>query len=152
MRRLLAASAVCFSMLFLSVPALHAADGTAAEARALLDRAAAAVKADKATALSQFTKGENGFKDRDLYVFCVEPDGHFAAHPNPALLGKDARTLKDANGKAFVAEMLSAAQEGKVAEVDYLFPRPGTQNPVPKASFVTKVADLVCGVGYYKVP
>jgi hypothetical protein len=46
--------------------------------------------------------------------------------------------------------MLTVAQDGKIAEVDYLFPRPGTTNPVPKSSYVTKVADLVCGVGYYK--
>ena len=32
-----------------------------------------------------------------------------------------------------------------------MFPRPGTdKTPVPKVSFVTKVGDLVCGVGYYK--
>jgi signal transduction histidine kinase len=150
MRRLIAASAVGLCLMLLSAPPLFAADGTAAEARALLDRAVLAVKADKATALSQFTKGENGFKDRDLYVFCVGPDGLFAAHPNPALAGHDARTLKDSTGKAFIAEMLTVAQEGKVAQVDYLFPRPGTKDAVPKSSFVTKIADLVCGVGYYK--
>ena len=35
----------------------------------MLEKAVAALKADMATALSQFTKGESGFKDRDLYVF-----------------------------------------------------------------------------------
>ena len=148
MQRLIAATAVCFSLLFLSAPALYAADGTAAEARALLDRAAVAVKADKAAALGQFTKGENGFRDRDLYVFCIQPDGIFAAHPT--LTGKDGKLLKDSTGKQFIVDMLAAAQEGKVAEVDYLFPRPNTTTPVPKSSFVTKVSDLVCGVGYYK--
>ena len=150
MRRFIAASAVCFSLLFLSVPAVHAADGTATEARALLDRAAAEVKANKAKALTEFTNGENGFKDRDLYVFCIGPDGKFAAHPNPKLNGTDAKALKDSSGKAFAVEMLTVAQDGKVSEVDYLFPRPGTTTPVPKSSYVTKVSDLVCGVGYYK--
>ena len=46
-----------------SVPA--AQFGTEAEARALLDRAVAAVKNDKAKALDMFNKGEGGFKDRD---------------------------------------------------------------------------------------
>ena len=150
MRKLLAASAICSSLLLFAVPAAQAADGTAPEAHAMLDRAAVAVKADKTTALNQFVKGENGFKDRDLYVFCVGADGKFAAHPNPALNGKDARGLKDGNGKAFVVEMMNVAQDGKVSEVDYLFPRPGTTTPVPKSSYVTKVSDLVCGVGYYK--
>ena len=33
-------------------------------------KAAAAVKADKAKAIDMFNKGEGGFLDRDLYVFC----------------------------------------------------------------------------------
>jgi hypothetical protein len=34
---------------------------------------------------------------------------------------------------------------------DYMFPKPGTTAPTfPKVSFVTKVGDLACGVGYYK--
>src|SRR3984893_15423351 len=44
--------------------------GTAAEAKAMLEKAVAAVKADKAKAIAMFNKGEGGFKDRDLYPFC----------------------------------------------------------------------------------
>ena len=39
--------------------------GTAEEAKAMLERAVAAVKEDKAKALEMFNKGEDGFKDRD---------------------------------------------------------------------------------------
>src|SRR6266513_1522838 len=46
------------------------AQGTAAEAKAMLDKAVAAVKADKTKALDMFNKGEAGFLDRDLYPFC----------------------------------------------------------------------------------
>ena len=46
--------------------------GTADEAKAMLMKAVAAVKADKAKALDMFNKGEGGFLDRDLYVFCDE--------------------------------------------------------------------------------
>jgi len=42
------------------------AQGTAAEAKAMLEKAVAAVKADKAKAIEMFNKGEGGFKDRDL--------------------------------------------------------------------------------------
>jgi hypothetical protein len=45
--------------------------GTPEEAKAMLDRAIAAVKADKTKALDLFNKGEGGFKNRDLYVFCA---------------------------------------------------------------------------------
>ena len=56
--------------------------GTPEEAKAMLDRAIAAVKQDKAKALDMFNKGEGGFKDRDLYVFCANAsDGILTAHP-----------------------------------------------------------------------
>src|SRR5260370_17828853 len=44
--------------------------GKADEARAMLLKAVAAVKADKTKALDMFPKGEGGFLDRVLYVFC----------------------------------------------------------------------------------
>src|SRR5271166_6063293 len=67
--------------------------GTAAEAKAMLEKAVAAVKADKAKALDIFAKGEGGFKDRDLYPFCFNlSDGIATAGP---VKGRDVRTLKD---------------------------------------------------------
>ena len=84
--------------------------GTADEAKAMLNKAAAAVKADKAAALAQFAKGEGGFKDRDLYPFCGGPDGTFTAHPT--LTGKSLKDLKDKSGKALGEEIYSTAKEG----------------------------------------
>jgi predicted negative regulator of RcsB-dependent stress response len=56
--------------------------GTAAEAKAMLEKAVTAVKADKTKALDQIQKGEGGFKDRDLYAFCANAsDGIITAHP-----------------------------------------------------------------------
>jgi hypothetical protein len=68
--------------------------GTALEARAMLDKAVAAVNANKDTALAMFNKGEGGFLDRDLYPFCANAsDGKFVAvGPNARqLLGTDIR-------------------------------------------------------------
>ena len=125
--------------------------GSANEARWMLGRVVAAVKADEPEALDQFTYGRGGFRTQDLYVFCIGPDGRVSAHPDPKLLGQDARALHDPTGKAFAAEMLDVAKEGQVAEVSYLYPRPGSDVPVPKVSFVTRVKDQVCGVGNYDV-
>ena len=56
--------------------------GTEEEAKAMLKRAVAALKEDKAKALDMFNKGEGGFKDRDLYVFSANAsDGILTAHP-----------------------------------------------------------------------
>jgi hypothetical protein len=130
--------------------------GTAEEAKAMLLKAVAAVKADKAKALDMFNKGEGGFLDRDLYPFCVNiSDGVLLAVANPngkQNLGKDVRGLKDANGKAFGQEIYDAGQkpEGQIGEVSYEFARPGDPKPLPKVSYVTRVGDIYCGVGYYK--
>jgi Single Cache domain 2 len=131
--------------------------GTADEAKAMLMKAAAAVKADKAKALDMFNKGEGGFLDRDLYVFCANVgDGKVVAIGNPNvkdLLGTDSRTTKDSTGKVFGAELYAAYQkpEGQFTEVTYMWPRPGAdKTPVPKVSLATRIGDLGCGVGYYK--
>ena len=66
-----------------TITLVAAADfGTAEEAKAMLERAVAAVKKDEAKALDMFDTGEGGFKDRDLYVFCANAsDGILTAHP-----------------------------------------------------------------------
>jgi hypothetical protein len=132
--------------------------GTAAEAKAMLEKAVAAVKADRPKALAMFTKGDGGFLDRDLYVFCDSiVDGKIVAIGNPNakyLLGKDARALMDVAGKLYGREIVEGQRkpEGQFTEVRYLFPRTGADDtPVPKITLVTKASDdLGCGVGYYK--
>lgn len=133
----------------------QAQNGTADEAKAMLGKAVAAVKADQPVALAMFNKGEGGFRDRDLYPFCFRiTDGKTVASPLAVPAGTDIRTLKDPTGKVYGPELYAAAQkpEGQITEVgSYQFPKPGTNTPLfMKVSFVTKVGDLGCGVGYYK--
>ena len=146
---LLKSISIALSTMALATSAYAAGEfGTSAEARAMLDKAVTAVKANKSDALAKFAKGDSGFKDRDLYPFCGGPDGNFTAHPT--LNGKSMKELKDKAGKAIGEEMYKTASEGKVTEVDYLWPRPGATDPVQKVSYVTKIGDQVCAVGYYK--
>ena len=129
--------------------------GNAEQAKAMLLKAVAAVKADKTKALDMFAKGEGGFLDRDLYPFCFNiSDGKVLPFANPnakQLFGQDERTLKDANGKAFGQEFYDAVQKGQITEISYVFSKPDAdKTPVPKITFMTRVGDLGCGVGYYK--
>jgi len=132
--------------------------GTPGEAKAMLMRAVAAVKADKAKALEMFNKGEGGFLDRDLYVFCANlGDGKFVALGNPnnkRSLGADVRESRDWMGKAYGADVYAAMQkpEGQITEVSYMTARPGIDKAeIAKVSFVTRAGDdLGCAVGYYK--
>jgi signal transduction histidine kinase len=124
--------------------------GSAQEARTMLERAVVAIRTDRAAALAAFNKGTNGFRDRDLYVFCNSLDGTSLAHANPAMLRGNLNELKDATGKPFGKEIMSSAKEGQITAVSYAFPRSGETQPVAKESYVTRIGDLVCGVGYYK--
>src|SRR5215813_8283221 len=143
------------SALALSTAAFAQQGSSPQEARAMLDKAVAAVKADQAVALAMFLKGEGGFLDRDLYPFCFRiADGKTLASPKAVPAGTDVRSLKDASGNAYGVAIYAAGQkpEGEVTELQsYLFPKPGTITPTfEKVSFVTRVGDLGCGVGYYK--
>jgi hypothetical protein len=126
--------------------------GTAAEARAMLEKAVAALKDNQADALAKFPKTDGGFRDRDLYVYCFNAtDGKFTAHVNPALMGTDVRALKDPkDGAPLGQKIFDSVKEGSVATVSYNFPKPGGTEAVPKEAFVTKVGNQGCGVGYYK--
>jgi signal transduction histidine kinase len=128
------------------------AGGTAQEAQAMLERAVAAVEANKVAALAAFTAGTGGFRDRDLYVACNNAsDGTVTAHgADPAWVGRSIYEVIDVAGKKVGEEIQAVAAEGQINTVEYLWPRPGETAPVPKVTYVTKAADQVCVVGYYK--
>jgi hypothetical protein len=127
---------------------------SADDAKAMLAKAVAAVKADKVKALDMFNKGEGGFRNGDLYVFCVTAsDGKFVATGNPnskQLLGVDVKTLKDSDDNPINVGTAAQKPEGEITTIDYEFTKPGAINKqVPKETYITKVKDLICGVGYY---
>ena len=133
------------------VTLVPAADfGTPEEAKAMLERAVAAVKEDKAKALDMFNKGEDGFKDRDLYVWCANAsDGIVTATPYWNR-GKQLRDLEGKRGAPFGETVMRYATEGTIKETTYWWPRPGTDKPLEKTALYTKVGDQICSVGYYK--
>ena len=150
-RTLTSAFAVC-ALLIGAAFAVAQQFGTAAEAKAMLEKAVAALKANEADALANFPKPDGGFRDRDLYVYCFDATtGKFNAHINAALVGTDVRALKDPkDGSPLGQKIFESVKEGSVATVDYNFPKPGGTEAVPKEAYVTKVANEGCGVGFYK--
>jgi hypothetical protein len=130
--------------------------GTADDAKAMLLKTAAAIKADRDVAVAQIIRGDNGFRQGDLYPFCARLSDWkgIASGALVPPVGTDVRHQIDATGKDFGVEMMAAwsKPEGVITEVDYSFPKPGTTAPsFPKASLLMKVTpDLGCGVGYYK--
>jgi serine/threonine protein kinase/Flp pilus assembly protein TadD len=122
-----------------------------AEAKAMLEKAAIELKANEAAALVKFNRADGGFRDRDLYVFCYDMNtGKFTAHVNQSLLGTDVRNLKEQNGSPLGEKVFNATKADTISTIGYSIPKPGTTNPVPKESYVTRVGNQGCGVGYYK--
>jgi hypothetical protein len=148
-------TSIAFAILILvgsQLAALAASNGTPDEAQAMVDKAVkllAAEGSDKA--FQAFDDPNGGFVDRDLYVFVINPEGVTVAHgANKALIGKSLLNLKDANGKAFIQEMLALGKDKGEGWVDYQWPNPTTKKVEPKSSYIKKVGDLIVGVGIYK--
>ncbi len=128
--------------------------GTAGDAKAMLDRAVIALKANEAKALSEFNDPKNKqFHDRDLYVFCYNiSDGNITAYSSSALLNTDVRTLAfndDPIGQR-AYEAIKNSPDGSVTTIDYNFPKPGTTESVTKQIVQTRIGNQGCGVTYYK--
>jgi hypothetical protein len=124
------------------------------EARAMLDRAIAALKANESAALKAFNDEKNkDFRDRDLYVFCFSlPDGNFTAYQSPLMLGTDVRELKldkDAIGQR-AYDVVAKAAEGDVVSIDFNFPKPGSKQPATKQSLEARAGNQACGVSFFK--
>ena len=126
--------------------------GTAAEAKALLDRAVALIKAegDKAYPKLQDTNGAYVLKDLYVYVF-TEKDATVKVHPYaPAMIGKTWIGLKDADGSPFVQKILEGAAKSGKGSVDYSWADPKTKKVEKKSSYYEKVGDVIAVSGFYK--
>ncbi|GEO43432.1 chemotaxis protein [Skermanella aerolata] len=73
-------------------------------------------------------------------------------HPTkPELNGRDLSDLKDPTGKRLFVEFVDTVRRQGSGIVEYQWPRPGSDAPVGKTSFVTRFApwDWVVGTGVY---
>ena len=149
MKRLLAGIVI----LFMVVGLAYAQDrGTAAEAKALLDKAVVFYKAngqDKAFAAFNDSKGQ--FVSKDLYIFALDMNGKILSHgANAGLIGKDMMGAKDADGKLFMKDMVETGKTKGKGTIDYKWENPKTKKVEQKSSYVEKVDGVVLGCGYYK--
>ena len=126
--------------------------GSAADAKAMFDRAITALKANEAAALTHLTTRTTNNITTAIFTFSANmSDGKFTAHSNPAIMGTDVRALKirdDPIGQRSF-DGVKNAPEGTVSTFDYEFPsaRPSRSQSNPlRRELATKRAAL----GYYK--
>jgi len=74
--------------------------------------------------------GSNYFWINDMHPTMV-------MHPtNSKLEGRDLTDYKDPTGKTFFVEMAEVVRKDGAGYVSYMWPRPGTDKPIPKLSYV----------------
>jgi signal transduction histidine kinase len=147
MRLCIAVAAACVLAASVASPADK---GSPDEAKALLAKAVALVETQgEAKALAAFNDPKGGFVDRDLYVFCFGADNKVTAHVDKSMLGVDAATLKDADGKPIGTDMVAIRAKGE-GSLEYKWMNPVTKQAGPKVSYVKKAGAQLCGVGAYK--
>jgi cytochrome c len=98
---------------------------------------------------------KNGpFVWKDTYVFLMNMDGKMLAHPmKPALTEKETLVeVKDTAGKPLFLEFIEVANNKGKGWVDYMWPKPGQDDPALKSSFIYRVpgTQYIVGAGIYK--
>tara|TARA_Y100000296_G_scaffold87205_1_gene130549 strand:- start:1559 stop:3181 length:1623 start_codon:yes stop_codon:yes gene_type:complete len=93
---------------------------------------------DEATAKQQALAAVKALRyDGSNYFWIQDQTPSMVMHPiKPALDGKDLRTFKDGNGKAFFIEMAQKVKAQGDGFVDYVWPLPGEEAPTDKISYV----------------
>lgn len=124
---------------------------TSEQAKALLKKAATAVKRNPAKAFSSFNNLNSEFVEDDLYVFAVSlGDGRFVAHGAlPHLVRSDALDLRDPDDRAIIQEMTSILKTKSRGEIEYSWQNPVTGKVEQKHTFLQKVGNYLLGVGFY---
>lgn len=75
--------------------------------------------------------------DHDDYFWINDLRPFMVMHPtNPKLDGKDLSAIKDPDGFALFSEMARLAKDKGAGMVDYRWPKPGSEAPVQKTSYV----------------
>jgi signal transduction histidine kinase len=105
--------------------------GTAAEAKAMLEKVIADMKANEAKTLQDINAGT--YNKKDLYPFCGAANGTFNAHSaSKSLVGQGRKDRKDASGKTYGEEFYKAAQSGKFSKYLTCSPSPAKRRQLPK--------------------
>ena len=103
----------------------------------------------KAAAISMLNTMRYGGTE---YFWINSLAGQMVVHPiRPDMAGKDLMGMTDPAGNLFFAEMIKVVKKDKAGFVNYLWPKPGFDKPVPKLSYVKGIDEWgwLVGSGIY---
>lgn len=123
----------------------------------LVEDAAELVRTRGESAFADFRAPNTHWRQGELYVFVLEPDGTMLVHPDPALEGKNALGLTDIGGKPIIRGLIDAATrfpDKPQGWYHYQWPVPGGLFPRWKSSYVRLVqapsgTRYIVGAGMY---
>lgn len=136
----------------LTGPAFAGAMGTPDEAKAMSLKARDAVnELGREKAFAAFADPNGQFRDRDLYVFCIDMQGVLLSQPiKPELVGRNMYNFNK-YGDLLFQDMVALAKQSDSGWVDYRWPHPESNEIRPKTSYIaTNDSGFFCGVGAYK--
>jgi methyl-accepting chemotaxis protein len=90
--------------------------------------------------------------EKDIYFWINDTEPKMIMHPiKPELEGKNLSAAKDPDGKALFMEMVKVANEKGAGFVEYQWPKPDSEKPQPKLSYVKKhpAWNWIIGSGMY---
>jgi methyl-accepting chemotaxis protein len=134
-----------------AVASIRLRQGSADEAHALVDRAQALIReVGYAAAAERLHARDEGYVDRDLYVFVIDRTGHYRVHgAKPAMEGRRVHEVAGIDGDRFVRDAWAAAPAGGWIDYDIVNPESGLVQP--KTSYVKALNDqLLVGCGVYR--
>lgn len=105
----------------------------------------------------EFATASSHWRQRETYIFVLDPQGNMLIHPDPVLEGKDVIDLEDVNGKPIIKGLINAATsvpEKPEGWYHYQWPVPGGILPRWKSSYVRLVKapsgnSYIVGCGVY---
>jgi len=108
----------------------------------------------KVKAFARFKSSADKFIFLDSYIFVKTFEGVELVNPfSPQMVGENLINKQDANGKYFVKEELEILQNQESCWMDYMWPKPGAEEPSLKMSYIKKTEVkgeiLVVGAGFY---
>lgn len=121
----------------------------------VVNRAAYLVKEQGKEAFGQLRDKKGPFIFMDTYVFVDNLEGvELVNAAQPGLEGKNLINEKDVNGKYLEREIIDAASKSEGSWIDYIWYKPGQNEPARKQTFVRRVQHgdeiYIVGAGFYE--
>ena len=86
---------------------------------------------------------------KDAYVFLMDIDGKMIAHPmSPEMVKADnILQVADTNGKKITVAFIKVAIGSGKGWINYMWPKPGRDQPAPKSTYILRVPNTPYFVG-----